>query len=85
MLPIDWIHAAMSALFLVSALILLGKKHVEHFFTRLVLSGWFFITVVDRNLPVESVRLFSTGLITIMILVEVASPVFRWKYTRRKP
>jgi hypothetical protein len=85
MLPIDWIHAAMSVLFLVSSLILLGRKQVEHFFTRLVLSGWFLITVVDRDLSVESVRLFSTGLIIIMVLVEVASPVFRWRNARRKP
>lgn len=85
MYPIDWIHAAMSVLFLVSALILLSRKQVEHFFTRLVLSGWFLITVVDRDLSVEGVRLFSTGLITIMVLVEVASPVFRWRNARRKP
>ena len=83
--PIGWIHAALSALFLVSSLILLGRKQVEHFFTRLVLSGWFLITVVDRDLPVENVRLFSTGLITIMVLVEVASPAFRWRNARRKP
>lgn len=81
---IDWFHLVMAILFLVSAVIKMVQRTPEHFFTRLMNSTWFFVTVLDRDMDVGTVRLFSTGLIIIMLFVEITSPFFRWNLKRRR-
>lgn len=84
MLMIDWFHLVMAILFLVSALIKMAQRQPEHFFTRLMNSAWFCVTVLDRDMNVDTVRLFSTGLIIIMLMAEVTSPFFRWNLKRQR-
>lgn len=84
MLMIDWFHLVMAVLFLLSSIIKMAQHQPEHFFTRLMNSVWFFVTVLDRDVDVETVRLFSTGLIIIFLMVEVTSPFFRWNLKRRR-
>jgi hypothetical protein len=79
---IDWLHLIMAVLFFVSALLKLRRHYVEHFFTRIVNSAWHVMTVLYRDMPVENVRIFSTGLIIVMLFVEIASPFFRWNLKR---
>lgn len=83
MLLIDWIHLGMALLFVITAIQKLLGRQGEHFYTRLVNGAWFGLTVIDREMPVDVVRIFSTSLILIMLSVEASSPIFR-RYYRGK-
>lgn len=84
MLMIDWFHLVMAVLFFVSAIIKMAQHQPEHFFTRIVLSSWYVVTVIERDMDVYTVRLFSTGLIIILLMVEITSPFFRWNLKRKR-
>lgn len=80
---LDWLHCATSFLFLVSAVHKIYKRQAEHFFTRFLVSAWFALTVWDRDLSVEFVRVLSNYVIMLVPLIEIISPAFR-KYWRGK-
>ena len=80
---IDWLHLVSSFLFSVSAIHKIYKRQAEHFFTRFLVSAWFALTVWDRDLPVDFVRVMSNYVIMLIPLIEIVSPVSR-KYWRGK-
>jgi len=84
MMMIDWFHLIMAVLFFISAVIKMRQHQAEHFFTRIVSAGWYVVTVIFHDIDVSTVRLFSTGLIIIMLAVEVTSPLFRWNLRRKQ-
>ena len=80
---IDWLHLVSCFLFLVASLHKIYKRQAEHFFTRFLIAAWFGLTVWDRDLPVEFVRVMSNYVLMLLPIIEITSPVFR-KYWRRK-
>lgn len=80
---IDWLHLISCFLFLVAALHKIYKRQAEHFFTRFLIAAWFGLTVWDRDLPVDFVRVMSNYVLMILPLIEIVSPAFR-KYWRGK-
>jgi len=73
---IDWLHLIMSLLFLVTALQRYSKQG-ESFFIRLILSGWFMMTTIFHDLPVELVRNLSALLLVLMLGLESTAPLAR--------
>jgi RsiW-degrading membrane proteinase PrsW (M82 family) len=59
------------------------KKQGESFFIRLVLGGWFSLTTIFHELPVDLVRNGSAILIVIMLALESTAPYAR-RYWERK-
>jgi hypothetical protein len=73
---IDWLHLFMALLFTTTA-IQRYKKQGESFFIRLVLGGWFALTTIFHELPVDLVRNLSSILIVIMLALESTAPYAR--------
>ena len=82
MQTIDWLHLFMALLFTATA-IQRYKKQGESFFIRLVLGGWFTLTTIFHELPVDLVRNGSAILIVIMLALESTAPYAR-RYWERK-
>jgi len=80
---IDWLHLVSGILFLASALYKIYKRQAEHFFTRFLVSAWFFLTVFEQHFTVEFVRAMSNYVIMLIPLIEIISPISR-KYWRGK-
>ena len=80
---IDWLHLTSGFLFLVAALHKIYKRQAEHFFTRFLVSAWFFLTVFEQHFTVEFVRAMSNYVIMLIPLIEIISPISR-KYWRGK-
>ena len=79
---IDWSHLFMAILFFITALQRYTKQG-ESFFIRLVLGGWFTLTTIFHELPVDLVRNGSAILIVIMLALESTAPYAR-RYWERK-
>lgn len=71
---IDWLHLVMAVLFTATAL-QRYKKQGESFFIRLVLGGWFMLTTIFPDLPVDLVRNLSSLLIILMLGFESTAPL----------
>ena len=80
---IDWLHLISGFLFLVAAWYKIYKRQAEHFFTRFLVSAWFFLTVFEQHFTVEFVRAMSNYVIMLIPLIEIISPISR-KYWRGK-
>lgn len=80
---LDWLHLVSGFLFLVASLHKIYKRQAEHFFTRFLIAAWFGLTVWDRDMPVDFVRVMSNYVLMLMPLIEIISPAFR-KYWRGK-
>ena len=80
---LDWLHFVSGTLFLASALYKIYKRQAEHFFTRFLVSAWFFLTVFEQHFTVEFVRAMSNYVIMLIPLIEVISPISR-RYWRGK-
>lgn len=79
---IDWLHLAQFALFGAAAFYKLSKHQAEHFFTRLVVSLWFGLTVIERGMDVHFVRDVSNYVIILIPIIDLTSPLFL-RYWRR--
>ncbi len=79
---IDWSHLFMAILFFITALQRFTKQG-ESFFIRLILGGWFSLTTIFHELPVDLVRNGSAILIVIMLALESTAPYAR-RYWERK-
>ena len=73
---IDWSHLIMAVLFFVTALQRYTKQG-ESFFIRLVLGGWFSLTTIFHDIPVELVRNLSALFIILMLALESTAPLAR--------
>jgi len=80
---LDYNHAIMAILFLIAAFIKLKGRQVEHFFSRFCAGIWYLLTVTIRDMDAEFVRIVSTNIIIIVMLLEALSPVLR-RYWRNK-
>jgi len=80
---IDWLHLISCFLFFVASLHKIYKRQAEHFFTRFLVSAWFFLTVFEQHFTVEFVRAMSNYVIMLIPLIEIISPISR-KYWRGK-
>jgi hypothetical protein len=83
MVAIDYIHIFTSLFFGMAAIYKLRHKQAEHFFTRSLVFIWFALTVFDRHMNVDFVRIMSNYVIMLVPFIELVSPMFR-KYWKNK-
>jgi hypothetical protein len=83
MVLIDYIHIITATLFALSAFYKLHRRQSEHFFTRSLVALWFALTVLNREMPVDFVRLMSNYVIMLIPMVELIQPGLQ-KYYRGK-
>ena len=81
MQTIDWLHLFMAILSTATA-IQRYKKQGESFYIRLVIGGWFTLTTIFHELPVDLVRNGSAILIVIMLALESTAPYARRYWER---
>jgi hypothetical protein len=80
---IDYIHIATCTLFSLAAFYKLYRRQSEHFFTRSLVALWFLLTILNRDMPVDFVRLMSNYVIMLIPMVELIQPGLQ-KYYRGK-
>ncbi len=76
MQTIDWLHLIMAVLAMATAIQRYSKQG-ESFFIRLVIGGWFTLTTIFHDLPVDLVRNLSALLIILMFALEYTAPFAR--------
>jgi hypothetical protein len=80
---IDYLHIISATAFFLSAVHKLRGHQQEHFFTRFVAGAWFALTVMDRDIDIDMVRIISNCVIIAIPVTEMLSPQFT-KYWRNK-
>lgn len=74
---IDYLHAVSSVLFLAAAIYKLIRHQSENFFVRFLVSLWFGLTAIERDMPVDFVRLTSNYIVMLVPMVELIYPIFQ--------